>query len=69
MKSLLFYIVALVFLSSCGGGGSESSDQTNQTQADETIDVNQESISQTETFGGSSFGGENITGCIGSVRA
>ena len=50
-------------MSSCGGGGSESSnellDQDNQTptdQADQIQDVNQESISQDVTFGGSSFG-------------
>ena len=58
VKPLLFYIVALVFLSSCGGGGSESSnellDQTDQT--DQILDVDQESITQTVTFGGSSFG-------------
>ena len=60
MKPFLFYIVAVVLLSSCGGGGSESSnallDQDNQTQADQIQDVNQESISQDVTFGGSSFG-------------
>lgn len=63
MKPFLFYIVAVVLLSSCGGGGSESSnallDQDNQIQtdqADQIQDVNQESISQDVTFGGSSFG-------------
>ena len=63
MKPFLFYLIAVVLLSSCGGGGSESSnellDQDNQTptdQADQIQDVNQESISQDVTFGGSSFG-------------
>ena len=67
VKPFLFYIVALVFLSSCGGGGSESSnelldqtdqiDQTDQAdQTDQILDVDQESITQTVTFGGSSFG-------------
>ena len=55
VKSFIFYTVALVFLSSCGGGGSESSNEL-LDQADQTLDINQESISQTETFGGSSFG-------------
>ena len=58
MKPFLFYIVALVFLSSCGGGGSESSNELldQADQADQILDVDQESITQTVTFGGSSFG-------------
>ena len=55
MKSSIFYAVALVLLSSCGGGSVESPSEPLR-QTDRAPNVNQESIIQTETFDGSSFG-------------